>query len=283
MSEVLKGQRDADRFGFGSNWARYLALIDAQRIAAAEQSLRDMLELESLEGLRFLDVGSGSGLFSLAARNLGATVHSFDYDEESVSCAQALREHYWPADRQWAIERGDALDEGYLGQIGTFDVVYSWGGVHHTGDMWRALGNVAPLVDGGGQLFVAIYNDQGRKTSTWKHVKKTYNKLPGRAKWLVLLPAFLRLWGPTTIRDIGKGQPFRSWREKKQDRGMSPWVDVVDWVGGWPFEVARPEEIFLFYKEKVYKEKGLYLENLKTCGGGLGCNESVFRRRRETA
>ena len=98
--------KEEARFGFGRNWGRYLALVDDERIAVAEQSLRAMLERESLEGLRFLDVGSGSGLFSLAARKLGATVHSFDYDPESVGCTRALREHYRPGDTDWTIERG---------------------------------------------------------------------------------------------------------------------------------------------------------------------------------
>lgn len=87
------------RFVFGRNWARYLTLVNDERIAAAEQSLRDMLGRESLEKLRFLDAGSGSGLFSLAARNLGATVHSFDYDAKSLGCTQALRERYRPDDK----------------------------------------------------------------------------------------------------------------------------------------------------------------------------------------
>jgi 2-polyprenyl-6-hydroxyphenyl methylase/3-demethylubiquinone-9 3-methyltransferase len=113
------------RFGFGENWARFLDLVDDHRIALTEQSLRDMLQRENLEGLRFLDVGSGSGLFSLAARNLGAEVHAFDYDAKSVGCGQALRERYRPGDQSWIIERGDALDEDYLARLGTFDVVYS--------------------------------------------------------------------------------------------------------------------------------------------------------------
>ena len=56
-------------------------------------------------------------------------------------------------------------------------------------------------------------------------------------------------------------------------RGMHRWYDLVDWVGGWPFEVARPEEVFRFLRDQ-----GFQLEELRTCGGKLGCNEFLFRR-----
>lgn len=263
------------RFGFGRNWARYLALVDDDRVAQAETGLRDMLERDSLDGLSFLDIGSGSGLFSLAARNLGATVHSFDYDPDSVGCTEALRARYRPGDDDWVIERGDALDQEYLGRLGSFDVVYSWGVLHHTGDMWRALDNVAPLVKGGGQLFIALYNDQGRASLMWSRTKRLYNALPSYFRWIVLGPALVRLWGPTVLRDMVKGRPFSTWQSYKENRGMTPMVDVVDWVGGWPFEVAKPDEVFSFFGEK-----GFQLEKMKTVAGGHGCNEYVFRTRR---
>lgn len=117
----------------------------------AKSSLRRMLNVESLEGKTFLDVGSGSGLFSLAARRLGAKVHSFDYDPKSVACTRELKRRYFPEDPQWTIEEGSVLDRDYLTRLGQFDVVYSWGVLHHTGAMWEALGNVAPLVAGGGE------------------------------------------------------------------------------------------------------------------------------------
>jgi 2-polyprenyl-3-methyl-5-hydroxy-6-metoxy-1,4-benzoquinol methylase len=270
--EIAQGKR----FAFGDNWARFLETLNEVRIERAETSLKEMLELDSLDGIRFLDAGSGSGLFSLVARRLGATVHSFDYDPQSVACTQELKRRYFADDPDWTIEEASVLDETYCRQLVEFDIVYSWGVLHHTGSMWGALANVAPMVKSGGKLWVAIYNDQGSGSRRWLAVKKAYNAAPIFLRWLVLWPAFIRLWGPTTIRDFLKGTPMQTWRSytNENPRGMSPWRDVIDWVGGLPFEVASPEALFAFYKQY-----GFQLETLKTCGGGLGCNEFVFSRR----
>ena len=266
------------RFQFGANWARFLEVIDEERIAKAEKSLKEMLGVEDLKGMRFLDIGSGSGLFSLVAQKIGAKVHSFDFDPQSVACTRELKRRYFLDDNTWVIEEASVLDRKYLAKLGQFDVVYSWGVLHHTGAMWQALENVTSLVAGGGRLFIAIYNDQGRNSVMWKRIKKIYCSSPALLKIPILWLAFTRLWGPSTMRDLLKGQPGRTWHNygKSKDgsgRGMSPWRDVVDWVGGFPFEVAKPEQIFDFYRSK-----GFLLKRLKTCGGGLGCNEYVFKR-----
>ena len=262
------------RFEFGKNWQSFLKTLDDERISRAESALLEMFQVESLDGKTFLDIGSGSGLFSLAARRLGARVTSFDFDSESVECTKELKRRYYQHDSDWLIEQGSVLDTNYLRSKGQFDVVYSWGVLHHTGQMWQAMKNIAELVAPGGCLYISIYNDQGLASNLWRFVKRLYNRLPGSVKYLILVPAFIRLWLPTAIRDLFQSGNFKTWEDYSVTRGMSPWHDVVDWVGGYPFEVAKPDEVVDFYSELEFRP-----QRIEICGKGRGCNEFVFSSR----
>ncbi|MGA9853614.1 MAG: class I SAM-dependent methyltransferase [Gammaproteobacteria bacterium] len=253
------------RFDFGENWRHFLRGLNETRIELAQQSLKNMLNVDSLSGKTFLDVGSGSGLFSLAARQLGARVRSFDYDPGSVACTRRLRERFFKDDPDWIIEESSVLDRKYLETLGQYDVVYSWGVLHHTGALWQALENVVPLVKPGGQLFIAIYNDQGWISGYWKWVKRQFNTGYVRRLLLILLH-----WPYL----IGLRMLVRTLRNKDRlGRGMSLWYDMLDWLGGHPFEVAAPEMVMRFLGRR-----GFTSQRLKTCGRHHGCNEYVFVR-----
>ncbi len=260
------------RFEFGENWQRFLSVLDDEKIKEAENSIKDSLKISSLKGLSFLDAGSGSGLYSLAACRLGADkVFSFDYDPKSVACTRELKKRYYPDSENWIVEQGSVLDEDYLKGLPTFNVVYSWGVLHHTGAMWQAMDKLADKVDEGGYLYISIYNDQGRASRIWTGVKRLYNNLPDVMHWPMQIACLIWLWVPWSFYDLLRGQPFKGWREYGKSRGMSPWHDVVDWVGGYPFEVAKPEEVFEFLSQR-----GFILKKLLTMAGGHGCNQFVF-------
>jgi len=265
--------QDDARFAFGRNWNDFLGVLTEERINASVQCLEAMLPREHIEGASFLDVGSGSGLSSLAASRLGAArIHSFDYDPDSVACTEALRRRFGPAGLPWTVEQGSALDADYLATLGKWDIVYSWGVLHHTGAMWPAIERVMQVVKPGGILFISIYNDQGKISDMWKAVKRLYNRGPlGRAAVLsVFIPYFA---GRDLMSDVIRGKnPLARYRTYQRKRGMSIFYDWKDWLGGYPFEVATPDAIIDFCRPR-----GFLLEKLAT-DGSLGCNEFVFRR-----
>ncbi len=261
------------RFAFGKNWRDFVDGVDEAKVHQAESDLAAMLGRARLDGMRLLDIGCGSGLSGLAARRLGATVHGFDFDPNSVAASEALKARYRAGDPDWTIERGSALDADFLRRLGTFDIVYSWGVLHHTGDMWGAF-ELAPLcVAPGGTLAIAIYNDQGKESRIWARAKRAYVAGGPATRAALIAYCLWKQWGKTFLRDTLRLDPSRTWRAYGAGRGMSAWHDVVDWIGGWPFEVATPEAVF-----DHFRARGFTLEKLKTCGGGLGCNEFTFRR-----
>jgi 2-polyprenyl-3-methyl-5-hydroxy-6-metoxy-1,4-benzoquinol methylase len=258
------------RFAFGRNWQRFFdhELMNEPQggeagllhVEAATKALAEMLP--NLAGRRFLDIGSGSGLSSLAAQRLGAEVYSFDYDAESVQCTHQMKSVYGRETPMWTIEQGSALDRDYLRRLGTFDVVYSWGVLHHTGNLEQALVNVIALIRPGGTLFISIYNDQGWRSRYWQAVKRAYNRSAVERALVTLLHLPL----------LGSRFAVRALTGRLNlGRGMSLWTDYIDWLGGYPFEVASFDAIKSFYEAR-----GFALRASKRATSG--CNEFLFER-----
>ncbi len=256
--EIENGQR----FDFGKNWVNFLREFDESRLNEAMSSIKAMFRIENLNGKTFLDIGSGSGLFSLAARNLGAKVTSFDYDPNSVLCTNILKQKFFPDDAGWSVYEGSILDENFLKSLGQFDYVYSWGVLHHTGYMRNAFSNAINLVSNNGSICIAIYNKQRFASIYWHQVKKLY------LKYKFLRPLFFIIHG---LYPVLPSYLLRKLQSQSYPRGMSIWYDLIDWLGGYPFEVASPKEVVDYFFNK-----NCVLVNLNTVGGNHGCNEFTF-------
>jgi 2-polyprenyl-3-methyl-5-hydroxy-6-metoxy-1,4-benzoquinol methylase len=264
-----------ERFAFGSNWQRFLRVVDEDRVAEATRSLRGFLDVEDLTGRTLLDLGSGSGLFSLAACRLGAErVRSVDVDPQCVACTEELKSRFGDSGTPWLATPGDATDAAFMTGLGSFDIVYSWGVLHHTGQMWMALENACSAVSPRGRLYISLYNDQGLRSRLWRTVKRTYCRIPPSARPLYAIVVMAPRELLSFAAHVAAGNPrgyIRTWTHYKSERGMSRWHDLVDWVGGYPFEVATPAQVFDFCRAR-----GFRLDGMRTAGGGIGCNEFLF-------
>ncbi len=262
------------RFGFGDNWLNFAELIDEGRIVEAECSLQRLCGRDRLDDLRLIDIGSGSGLSSLAARRLGARVHSFDYDDDSVACTAWLRERQRPADTNWSVEQGSILDPSYLAALGTFDIVYSWGVLHHTGALAEALSRAASLVDVQGLFIFALY----RKTSlcgAWTLEKRWYaGASPGARAWA------RRLYiSAMKLNDRVHGRDFNAYvTSYAKSRGMSFEHDVHDWLGGYPYESITAVDVAACMDRLGLEPVRSFVTRAGLGLFGSGCDEYVYRR-----
>ncbi len=260
-------------YAFGENWARFVAGLDDAQISRAAGSLTRLLG-DTIAGRSLLDIGCGSGLHSLAALKLGAaSVTAIDIDPRSVETARALLSRH-AAGQAWTVDTRSIFDlapdkEGY-------DIVYSWGVLHHTGDMRRAIDRAAALVRPGGRLVIAIY----RKTPMcqfWRAEKRLYSRSPGWLKAIAdtalagLIVAALTVTGRNPVRYI---------RTYPAARGMTFLTDLRDWLGGYPYESAAPSDIDGALGKLGFASERFFPCNTRIGLLGVGCDEYVFSRRR---
>ena len=254
-------------FDFGSNWQAYSrARLEPQRVREAEESLRALLGIDRLVGRSFLDIGCGSGLFSIAAAACGARrVLGFDVNPVSVSTSVENAQRYLPPGApQPEFRLGSILDDDLVRSLGVFDTVYAWGSLHHTGQMWRAIRNAASLVAPGGVFALAIYDDHW-SVPFWKQVKRVYNIAPRPFRRMMDVSFGTAMYAAVWL--VARENPMR------KDRGMDFWYDVVDWLGGYPYEVATPQQLREFLAPLGFTFVSCAAPRVPT-----GCNELVFQR-----
>lgn len=258
------------RFEFGKNWSKFVrSRFSQERCDVAKKWMLDFARRSSFEATDFLDIGCGSGLHSLAAWQSGASrVHSFDYDANSVAATRMLWE-YAGRPKNWTVEQGDALNEDYVRSLGKWNFVYSWGVLHHTGQMWQAVRNAQSAVADGGTFYIALYSaDVQPQKEFWLDVKRRYNQASalGRTRMVCWY-----IWNYMLERRL-KNVPQLVKRvvEYRLKRGMDLFADIRDWLGGWPMEFAGDQETVDFLEQF-----GFRLTNLKT---GEACSEFLFQK-----
>ena len=237
-------------FSFGKNWQDFVEhCITPERVAIAKEHLARFLDRERLTGCSFLDIGCGSGLSSLAAYELGAQrIVSFDNDPCSVVATQ----HLWKSagkPSHWTVTEGSVLDADFLAHIEKADVVYSWGVLHHTGQMWHAIENAAGLMNARGQFYLALYVTTP-KSAYWTRVKQRYNQASPWGKRV--MECWFLAWHKG-VRQVISGR-------NQRPRGMAYMTDVRDWLGGYPYEHAAIEDVLRFARKTLRFE----LVNLAT-------------------
>lgn len=248
------------RFQFGENWKDFSKTVDDKALEAAMNDLSCLLP-DSFDptGKTFLDIGSGSGLHSVAASRLGfKAVAATDYDIDSVEATKANALRFGAGIE---VSRDDILNTRIEG---AFDVVYSWGVLHHTGDMAVAVQKAASVVAPGGTFILAIYV----KTpfcGMWKVVKRMYSS-GGRVRQKAMQGAYISLLKARTAGRSGN-----------LVRGMDFRHDAIDWLGGYPYESATPEEV-----AHMVGSGFRLVKSTNTASGlglfGTGCAEYVYTR-----
>ena len=191
-------------------------------------------------------------------------MHSVDYDPQSVACARELKRRYFPDDPDWTLQEGSVLDVDFLRGLGTYNIVYSWGVLHHTGAMWDAIGNCAKLVAPGGLLWISLYA-KGSRYRKDLALKKKFNASSSIGKrWMIAQ----RIFKFMLSRSRHLKNPF-DWNQKV-GRGMNIYHDIVDWLGGLPYETASEDEVVRFARQR-----GFILERIRAVAEG-GCSVYVF-------
>jgi 2-polyprenyl-3-methyl-5-hydroxy-6-metoxy-1,4-benzoquinol methylase len=261
-------------FGFGENWADFSNSITDQSIEDARQGLMKLVGPD-LGGKTFLDIGCGSGIHALAALKLGASsVVATDIDPISVETTGKVLDRHAPAGK-WRAETISVLSPQFE-RLGQFDVVYSWGVLHHTGAMCEAIAKAAGATKPGGKFVIAIYA-KTNLCSFWKAEKRIYSRAPKLGQ--AVMRGIFHLWRALIVLLVAvKNRRAPSFSSDKS-RGMKNDTDIHDWLGGYPYESAAPAEILA-----LAKELGLKSDLILPVPGnrigllGSGCDEYVFVR-----
>ena len=269
--------RDGDsHFAFGKNWASYAALIDETAIEELQKGLLKLVPREGFQGSSFLDIGCGSGLHTLAAARLGVSrIMATDIDPDSIGTTKAVLSSH-KMDVPWQAEQISVFDLEPSCQ-GKFDIVYSWGVLHHTGDMWEATKRASALV-APNELFVFALYGATPMDAFWQIEKRWYSRASPFAQRLAR-GCYIAAYQVAHIR--ARQGSFRDFiANYRSSRGMDFYHNVHDWLGGYPYQTALAREVDSQMTALGFKAERVLAQPMTRGLFGSSCNEYVYRLQR---
>lgn len=269
LQKISNKQKKRITFSFGKNWKNYLKKISKESINNSMISLIQFLG--DIKSKNVIDVGCGSGIFSYSMYLLGAEkITSLDIDTDSIECTKFLRENV-KNPKKWNIYQGSILDKNFISKMEKSDIVYSWGVLHHTGKMWEAINNITTLVKDRGLMYISIYN-KVKVSFIWLRIKEFYNINPFLGKYFMNTLFYILLYFISPLFRLKN--PFKLLKNYIKLRGMNPYIDIKDWLGGYPYEFATFAEVISFFEQN--HSNFTLIKSVRAIGTGI--NEFLFKK-----
>ena len=271
MEKKFETMSDSEgKFSFGINWTDFAKNKVDENIVSTHVNdalghllrMPGFLSAKPLEGKRVIDIGCGSGLSSLSFYENGCRdITSFDVNEDSIKATNIIKERFCndESNLKWSIKEGSILDENLVSDLRSqekYDLVYSWGVLHHTGDMRKAIDNTLSLCQSGSILWMALYIkvDQPDGEEIYQNdlkLKIKFNEASEETKKEMIVSRLKKVFGNNPA----------TWTRPYDNRGMTPINDVTDWLGGYPYEVARAKDIKRLLEANGFSEIEVLNEN----------------------
>ncbi|MFQ6107920.1 MAG: class I SAM-dependent methyltransferase [Candidatus Aminicenantales bacterium] len=255
----LRSNEERTRRFYDCLWQNY-----TPEYAASKKHWALFFDPEEVLNKSVLDAGCGTGVFSIIFARMGAlSVVGIDISKRSLERAQRQAD-------QLGLQNATFQKVNMLRLPFTdacFDIVWSWGSVHHTADPFGCLAELIRVLKPGGSLLVAVYRRTGL-TFLHETLRKGLIRLP--SKYWIPFSRFLSLVAAPGISLFKKRDKSR--KGEKLEQLLFDWFFV-------PIRHSYlPEEIKSFLVKR-----GLVIKKYLPFSGRFNSTSNfIFKARKQT-
>jgi ubiquinone/menaquinone biosynthesis C-methylase UbiE len=177
LSDDMRQEEGTTQRVYGKLWDKYETdeyIKEAYRIIESRFKNNEF-DLSVLKGKTILDMGCGSGRYTIALTKTGAEkVYGIDLGKESIRKAALIAEK--SGIRNIEFDVGSVLDLPYEDNL--FDFIYSNGVLHHTENLEQGINELYRTLKPGGESFLYLYADGGIFWYSRKKMPRVMKKIP---------------------------------------------------------------------------------------------------------